>query len=99
MARGFEEFDAFFEHCLVGRIKVADFKEEADPPSGLLANRPGLLWPISLCKKKRRLSARRRDADPTFARASWRVFQQMEAEGADIESNRLIIVRHDKRDL
>ena len=84
------------DHALVSRVEVVYAKEHADPPGELLANDSGLRLAISPRQENAGLAPRRTDDHPTLRPAvvgqGWRVFDKLELQGVNEESNGTVVV-------
>jgi hypothetical protein len=101
-ARRAGEPDPGCGHPLVGRIEIIDLEEEADPPGDLLADDGCLLVPFGAGQQQAGGGPGRPDHDPALGTATpgchgGRVFHQFEAQDADKEvDRRVLVLDHDR---
>jgi hypothetical protein len=103
-ARRCQEPDASVVHPLVGGLEVVSLQEEADTSGGLLAHDRGLIITVSSREQDACLGTGRANDHPPLrvpgVRHRWRVLDQLEAEGANEERDRqVVVVDHDRNQL
>lgn len=76
--------------------EIIGMEKEADAAAGLIPNGGLLVCAIGLGEEEGGLGAGRRDADPAFGLAKFRVFEQGEAKTVDIEGNGGVIIWDDE---
>jgi len=95
-ARFLHEFDAAGTHCRVVAGKVIGFQEEADPPSGLVADRGQLPVIRGLSEKQSRtLIALRLYHKPVLTIGKGRILHAVKAKVTTVERPRPIeVINH-----
>lgn len=96
-----DELDIVRPQTLIGPVEVVDAKEQADTPGELLTNGAMLAFPVGLREQEACCCARWTDHHPPFGSSivgeRWHVLCEVEAEHADEERNRFVVVVDDER--
>lgn len=94
-----DECDAGTAHPVVGGLEILDTEEQPDTASELVTNRTGLAFSVRLGQQQPGRCPWRPHDDPTLRSSvigqRRRVFNELEAEDVDEESDRIVIVIDD----